>query len=123
MESQEKHERWAICASEIDQFESLSSSDRLMATFTETDAEGKPVGNTWQVVVLRNGIVTNQTWDGTVGIPENVRDLVSNEDTLYHPLDDETRFEETSKWINVTVSPDGTFVRMTDEPAPSDLRP
>lgn len=108
--AEETTERWAVTAEEADRIETLSGSDELMCT-VESES-----GVAYQVVVQRNGTVTNRNWDGTIGVPEDVRDLANSEDVLYHAVDD--GFEETQKWVNVIVGPEGEFLSFADQDSP-----
>ena len=115
MSGETREARWAVSEDEMGRLEELRSSDELVATFTDVDDEGRPRGDTWRVVVLRDGTVTNRNADGTLGVPEEVRDLVGGEDTLYHPrLDGADEYDETHSWVDVVVGPDGAFVARAD---------
>lgn len=120
MADETREARWAVTEAEMGRIETLRSGDELMATYTATDGDGGPVGDTHQVVVLRDGTVTNRNWDGTLGVSEEVSEMVGDEDELYHPNpDDPGEFEATDRWVDVTVGPEGEFVSLRGQsPAP-----
>ena len=103
-------ERWALSSADVGRIRELRSGDELTATFQDTDDDGAFVGDIHRVVVLRNGTVTNRNWDGTVGIADDVRAMIGSEDTLYHE-DEEGGVLTTEAWLDVVVSPDGSYVR------------
>lgn len=115
--AEEKTERWAVSDEEIERFDTLKGDDELLCTVTLTDEESIPTGEAYQVVVLRNGTVTNRNWDGTIGVPEAIRDLAASEEILYHPAADGT-LKETSRWVEVAVGPDSEFLDVAEAPKP-----
>jgi hypothetical protein len=124
--TEQREERWALSESEMTHIERLNSNDELMGTYQYTDKNSRPVGDLHQVVVRRNGTVTNHNMDGTIGVSKEVREFLESEDSLYHPVRDgngdatDDYSEMTTQWRNVVVNREGNFVSWAeDKPAPS----
>jgi len=68
------------------------------------------VGSADLVVVTRDGKITNRWSDGTVGVPDDVRDLVEMEEEYYRPDTDES----ADTWRDCIVYDDGTVARFKE---------
>jgi hypothetical protein len=100
-----KTERWAFSESELVNPKSCRADDELVAALPEfADALGNALG----IIVYRNGQVSNRFEDGTIGVPDALKTLANEVETLAHNVDGEV--EPTWCWADVETE-DGRFVR------------
>ncbi len=93
-------QRWAFMPDELDNLETCRADDEFTAY---------PPAEELGVIVYRNGDVSNRWADGTAGIPDDVREIADDEDTLYRDA------EEIEGWRNVEVDDNGRPVRIIPE--------
>jgi hypothetical protein len=90
-------ERWVFTQSEIDKADfKPKSDDEFIATVP---------GQELDVIVYRNGTVSNRWADGTIGVPAQIVELADAEETL-HSLD---LAEFADVWRDVVVDDEGNF--------------
>ena len=99
-------ERWAFSESELANPAKCKSYDELLADVPYEYAEEHGIEE--DIIVQRNGTVTNRWSDGTAGVPAETAELAGECETLYRP---ETR-EETDAWRDVEVDAAGNFLRL-----------
>jgi len=97
-------ERWAFSKSELDNPTECRGDDELVAYVDLDDGYGGTDGQ--QVVVYRNGRVSDRYADGTVGISEGLMILTDMVDELLHP-----NGEDTEGWRDVETNKAGVFIR------------
>lgn len=93
----ERKERWAFSASEIP--ERCNSNDELHAS----------VGS-YDVLVKRNGEITNRYADGTIGVTSTDQVEASACEDYAHPVG-HGRFEGTETFADVICDEEGRFLR------------
>jgi len=98
-----KKERWAFSDAEFADPHKCKSHDELMACIDYDDGFDGTDGQ--QVIVYRNGKVSNRYADGTTGVPEGLAIAAEAEESLLHPDG-----EDTSVWKDVVVGSSGEFL-------------
>lgn len=101
-------ERWAFSKSELADPAACNGYDDLIAFVTIYDDEGGELIDEHEVIVYRNGEVSNRFGDGTKGIPPELAELANDVETLLHPDG-----EETEVWKDVDADANGNFLRFT----------
>jgi hypothetical protein len=104
-------ERWCFSLYDLQHPENCKGYDELYAYVsgeTENDEET-------DVVVYRNGTVTNKFGDGTVGVPEEIQKQADNIDDLINPsgTSDDTSF--CNYWRDVWTDETGAFLGWAPE--------
>jgi hypothetical protein len=97
-------ERWTFCESELAEPAKCNAYDELTTTVPDPDNPGEHCE--LNVIVYRNGEVSNRWDDGTAGVPADVAELADAEETLYHPDLD----EYADVWADVFVDRDGAWL-------------
>lgn len=92
-------ERWAFLPDELDNLEQCRADDEFVVSPAELELG---------IIVYCNGQVSNRWEDGTVGIPERIRELADSEDEYY------VRHGEQAEWRDVEVSEDGRPLRLCE---------
>lgn len=108
-QSELRKERWAFSRSELADPAACTAYDDLIALVTLYDDEGGNLIDEHEVIVYRNGEVSNRFGDGTKGIPPEIAELADDVETLLHPDG-----EETEGWRDCEVDGEGNFVRFLD---------
>lgn len=98
-----KRERWAFSDAEFANPHKCKSDDELVA-YVDYDDEFEGTDGQ-QVVVYRDGRVSNRFADGTAGVPEGMAIAAEAEESLLHPDG-----EDTSVWRDVVVGDSGEFL-------------
>jgi len=112
-EQAEETERWVFTKAQLKNPKGLRRDDELIALVTPDEpSEGV------DVIVYRNGEVSNRFGDGTVGLPEEVYVAAQDEDKLF----DEEEDDWADNWRDVIVDADGNFVRFADEESAQESR-
>jgi hypothetical protein len=115
-----KQERWCFSSADLQQPENCHSYDELVANvITGEGGASRSVefDNEEQtdVIVYRNGIVTNKFDDGTIGVPKEIQKLADDVEELVNPRGntDETAF--CNVWRNVWTDETGVFLGWAPE--------
>ena len=90
--------RWFFLNSELKSPKGCAANDEFVAY---------PMGSELGVIVYRNGEVSNRWEDGTAGVPEDIRELADDENSLHKPC-----INEDGSWREVIVDDDETLVRI-----------
>jgi hypothetical protein len=96
-------ERWALTDAQTKDPSGFNSLDKLVAEVTYEENNEQLQSD---VIVYRNGRVTNRYRDGGYGVPKWLRDLANNLENLYDP----EAGEYTEHWRDVFTRDDGSFV-------------
>lgn len=70
-----------------------------------------------EVIVRRDGTVTNRWGDGTYGVPEHIRKLADQEDVIWKPRrarQNDTDDYHAANWLDVYVDRNGNFMGFVD---------
>jgi len=116
MRQEFKRELWAFTDYELatDAYKNARRDDEFFATVRLDDStEDRDESN---VIVLRNGEVTDRFTDGTVGVPDQVKRLAAGEETLFRlwqPDKAEPGYDDevAERWRYVLVDDNGGFMR------------
>lgn len=99
-----KTETWCFTHRELERPEQCRGDDEFMALLAEEFSE-------LAVLVYRNGECSDRYAGGSVGVPEEVRELAEAEETLY-TLDGE---DYANVWPAVHVNNDGSFAGFVED--------
>lgn len=102
-----RKERWAFSRSELADPAACASDDELMAYVDYDGGYGRTEGV--EIIVYRNGEVSNRFGDGTAGLLPELAELAGEVEELLHP-DGET----TDAWRDCEVGEKGNFVKFLD---------
>jgi len=100
-------ERWAFSQAELEAPAKCRGDDELLAYVDYDDGYGRTEGV--DIVVYRNGEVSNRFGDGTAGVMKELAELAGCQETLLHSDGD-----YTEGWKDVETDADGNFVRFID---------
>lgn len=101
-------ERWAFSRGELADPAACTAYDDLIALVDVYD-DYDCIIDTHEIIVSRNGEVSNRWGDGTVGVPPEIAELAAEVETLLHPDGD-----VADVWRDCEADADGKFIRFLD---------
>jgi hypothetical protein len=112
-----KTETWVFTSIDLENPQNCRASDECIAVVKSSfglryrnraNAPKYPV-NTFEIIILRNGTVTNQFADGSIGVPEELREAAQESDSIYRVQKRKT--VNAQEWREVIVGEKGEFIR------------